>query len=108
MLHLRKNNKQLISNPLEPFIESFPEKEKGHIVQLIHNCIATVNDPHTEDDRWCYVVDSYGYHKWSENRSNHHLKVGEKTEHGSKVLYVIKRGDVLPDKYKKYLDKWNR
>jgi len=113
-LHLNKGNKDLVTmDDISDFIESFEDKvEQIRIIQLL-NWAVLRQESNVEEgvtDRLCYVVkttrvESNGnpVYKWDSNKYNEVHKVGDKTRHGSTVVYVVTSDTILPEKYKKML-----
>lgn len=94
---------------MEKFIESFNGDTQKIIIDLLIRCINKLEHYTYEDNHWCYIVEdemflrSTGYrskdYSYSSNEDNEYLKVGEKTKHGGKVIFIVKKGDEVPKKY---------
>ena len=114
VLHLNSGNKDLVNmNDPSDFIESFEDKdEQIHIIQLL-NFAVTRQESNVEEgitDRLCYVVkttrverNGTPVYKWDSNKYDDIHNVGDKTRHGSTVIYVVTSDTILPEKYKKML-----
>ena len=103
-LHLRKDNDSLCKNNMEAFIDSFDDEDKKEIVHLIKCCLKEIKYKNHDDNHWCYVVKPKNViydikYQWSSNNDNIHFNVGEKTQGGSTVLFIVKKGDEIPPKY---------
>lgn len=87
---------------IEKFIDSFDDKDKITIVHLIEKCLNELKQYEDWEDHWCYITKSKDHTKiylWSSNPDNEHYNIGDKTEFGNAVLFIVKKGDELPDKY---------
>lgn len=94
-------------NDIETFIDSFDDEEdKKEIIHLIKKCFDELKNYCDKDNHLCYVVKPREGHEfkymWSSNPQNIEYEIGDRTGSGSKVLFVVKKGDELPDKYEKY------
>ena len=113
-LHLNKGNKDLVTmDDVSDFIESFEDKaEQIHIIQLL-NWAVLRQESNVEEgitDHLCYVVkttrveqNGNPVYKWDSNKNGDIHNVGDKTRHGSTVVYVVTSDTILPEKYKKML-----
>lgn len=89
-----------IENSFEKFINTFNGYNlRHHIIKLAKNCINRLENSTQEKT---YIVrrgkdETYApNYKWHSNRNNLDLTIGDKTETGSTVIYVFKKGDKLP------------
>ena len=105
------------TDDMEEFIESFKGNcfngdTKKLIINLLIKCTIELEHYTYEDDHWCYIVEddiygsSNGYrgkdYSYSSNEDNEHLKIGDKTKYGGKVIFIVKKGDEVPKKYLGY------
>ena len=103
-LHLKKDNDALLSNELEAFIESFKGNLKDKIIRLMKMCIHELSKDKVTDKCLCYIVKhedegpEYDKYKWA-YRPDKQFNVGDKTEAGSTILYVFRKGDKIPKRY---------
>ena len=109
-LHLRKDNDSLCKNSMEAFIDSFDDDEdKKEIVHLIKRCLHEIVYKNYDNNHWCYITkpknEEYDIkYMWSSNDDNIHFNVGDKTQTSSTVLFIVKKGDEIPSKYKDLSD----
>ena len=111
-LHLNKGNDDLVQHlSEEDFIETFTdERDKKRIINLMKYAIDAANEKYDDlinfsDNHQVYIVQAPDKtYKWSGNLKDEHLKLGDITKKGSKVLYIITKGAVFPKQYEKYLD----
>ena len=103
-LHLKKDNDSLVSNELEAFIESFKGDLKDKIIRLMKMCIHELSKAKATDKCLTYIVKNenehteYDKYKWA-YRNDKQFNVGDKTEAGSTILYVFRKGDKIPKRY---------
>ena len=87
---------------IEKFIDSFDDEDKKEIVYLIKLCLDELKQYNDWEDHWCYITkpknDAQKY-LWLSNKNNYHYNIGDKTILGSTILFIVKKGDELPDKY---------
>ena len=94
---------------MEKFIDSFDDEDKKEIVHLIKRCLHEIVYKNYDNNHWCYITkpknEEYDIkYMWSSNDDNIHFNVGEKTQRGSTVLFIVKKGDEIPPKYKDLSD----
>ena len=89
-----------IENSFEKFLNTFDGYNlRHHIIRLAKSCINKLENGTQEKT---YIVrrgkvENYApNYKWYGNRNNLDLAIGDKTETGSTVVYVFKKGDKLP------------
>ena len=113
-LHLKGDNKDLKAvAEIDAFVGQFTdEDEKKQAINILNGCISLVQKrrgKHPSNENICYVVktkDKEHPIKWDMYYNGNNYNVGDTTQYGSKILYVVtEETEEIPEKYKKYIDK---